>query len=178
MNDPKVTEPTDEAVLFRLDSDEKLHRMLEKMTIPNGISWNKKNDIMYLTDTPTHNIYAFDFDADTGNISNQRVFFHLDGGGAPDGHVRDVEDCIWHACYSESRVIRISPEGKITGEVSLPTRNPTCPVFVGRELFITSAKEDEPDKYPESAKYAGSLFRVDVGVRGQGRNKARFQQAA
>jgi sugar lactone lactonase YvrE len=177
MNDPKEAEVTNEAVLFRLDTDGSLHRILEDASIANGISWNEKDDTMYWTDTPTNNVYAFDFDAKTGNISNRRVFYHHpddESCGHPDGHSRDVEGNTWHACYGGSRVVKISPEGKLVGEISLPTRNPTCPVFVGTELFITTAQEDEPNQYPESAKYAGNVFRIDVGVEGMPKHKARM----
>ena len=53
MNDPKVQEPTDEGVLFRLDPDMTLHRMIEKVTIPNGMGWNADDNVMYFTDSPT-----------------------------------------------------------------------------------------------------------------------------
>ena len=150
MNDPLLKEPEDPGVVFRLDTDGTLHRVIEKGPVtPNGISWNEKNDTMYLTDSPENNILAFDFDVESGAISNKRVFFHNNEESNIDGHVRDVEDCIWHACYGGSKVIRISPEGQVIGEISLPTRNVTCPAFVGTELFVTSAKEDETEKNPE-----------------------------
>lgn len=158
--------------LYRL-SNGQLDEMENGMTIPNGISWNTKNDTMYLTDSPSRNVYAYDFDSVSGNISNKRVFFHLeDQTCVPDGHAMDIEENIWHACYGGWKVIRISPDGKITGEISLPTRNITCPVFAGTELFITSAQESEPEEYPESARYGGSLFRVDVGIRGMPKYEA------
>ena len=177
MNDPEEAEITNEAVLFRLDTDGSFHRVLEEVSISNGISWNEKDDTMYWTDTPTNNVYAFDFDAGTGKISNRKVFYHHsdeESSGSPDGHTRDVKGNIWQACYGGSRVIKISPEGTVVGEISLPTRNPTCPVFIGTELFITSAQEDEPHKYPESAKSAGCVFRLDVGVEGMPKYKARI----
>lgn len=179
MNDPKEAEITKEAVLFRLDTDGSFHRILEEATISNGISWNENDETMYWTDTAANNVHAFDFDAQSGNITNRRVFYHHhqeeDGSsGSPDGHSRDVQGNIWHACYGGSKVIKISPAGRLVGEISLPTRNPTCPVFVGTELFITTAQEDEPDRYPESAKYAGSVFRIDVGVEGMPKHKARI----
>src|SRR5271163_1727615 len=89
MADVRIKVPADEGVLFRLDPDGSLHRMLEKLTIPNGISWNKKNDTMYFTDTVPNKVYAFDYVASTGDISNQRVFFHNDEPYSLDGHVRD-----------------------------------------------------------------------------------------
>ncbi len=40
MNDPKVKEPAAEGVVFRLDPDMSLHRMIEGVTIPNGMGWS------------------------------------------------------------------------------------------------------------------------------------------
>ena len=176
MNDPKVLEPKLEGVLFRLDPDLQVHRMREPMMIPNGIGWNDENETMYLTDSPTGKIFAFDFDASTGSISNDRVHFEVEGPGVPDGFAIDVEGCIWSALYGGGKVIRVSPEGKLIGEISLPTRNITCATFVGTELFITTAKdEDNDDKLPNSVRYSGRLYKIDVGVRGQPKHQFRFQ---
>lgn len=174
MNDPKVKEPTDEGVLFRLDPDLNLHRVIENVTIPNGIGWSVDNRTMYFTDSPTKNISKFTYDSVTGDISDRKIFFHWDGEGVPDGFVIDVEGCLWVAICGGSKVIRIAPEGddgKVIGEISLPTRRVTCPTFVGEELFISSAEEEEPDRYPQSTDFAGNLFRIHVGVRGLRRHK-------
>lgn len=176
MNDPKVQAPVNEGVLFRLDPDMKLHRMVEQVTIPNGIGWNLANDTMYLTDSPTGKIYAFDFQAETGAISNRRVHYDLGEPKEPDGFAIDVEGCIWSAIYGGGKVIRISPEGKLIGEISLPTRNVTCPAFVGTELFITTARDEaNDDQFPDSVRYGGRLFKIDVGIKGQPKHKFRFQ---
>lgn len=53
------------------------------------------------------------------------------------------------------------------GQGSLPTRCVTCPVFVGELLFVTGAAEADPKAFPDSVKFAGSLFRVNVRVQGQ-----------
>uniref|UniRef100_A0A093VI65 SMP-30/Gluconolactonase/LRE-like region domain-containing protein n=1 Tax=Talaromyces marneffei PM1 TaxID=1077442 RepID=A0A093VI65_TALMA len=112
MNDPAYTNGKFDPVgiLFRLDTDGTLHRVLENVTIPNGISFSLDNKTMYWTDTPTGNIYAFDYDVSTGNISNQRVFWHSDLGG-PDGHAMDVEGNLWVALWGGWKVVRVSPEG-------------------------------------------------------------------
>lgn len=176
MNDPKVQEPNDEGVLFRLDTDLKLHRVIEPIMIPNGIGWNDEDDTMFLTDSPAGRIYAFDFDPKTGNISNQRTYFESKGPAIPDGFAIDVEGCIWSALYGGGKVIRISPTGEPIGEILLPTRNITCAAFVGTELFITTAKDDvNDDKLPNSVRCSGNLYKVDVGVRGQPKNQFRFQ---
>ncbi|KZF26206.1 hypothetical protein L228DRAFT_235308 [Xylona heveae TC161] len=175
MNDPKVKKPTDEGVLFRLDPDLTLHRMIKKVSIPNGIGWSADDKTMYFTDSPSGNIYAYDFDAESGSISNRRVFFHAEDGIEPDGFAIDEHGYIWTAQFGGGKVLRVSPDGKVVGQVNVPTRCPTCPGFVGDELFITSAAEEEPDKYPNSVRYAGSLFRVKVGVKGQKPHSFKYQ---
>ena len=60
MDDPKVKEPpTDEGVLFRLDPDMSLHRMIENVSIPNGICFSPDEKTMYFIDSPTNNGKAF-----------------------------------------------------------------------------------------------------------------------
>ena len=169
MCDPKVTGPSDEGVVFRLDPDMKLHRVIENVTIPNGIGWSADDKTMYFTDSPTKTIFKFDYDSVTGHVSNRRPHFILEDAAddaVPDGFAMDVDGCIWTAVFGAGKVLRISAEGKVTGEISLPTRCISCPRFAGEDLFITSAEEEDPDSYPESVKYAGSVFRVHVGVEG------------
>lgn len=154
-------------VVFRLDPDLSLHRMIEGVTIPNGITWSADDKTMYFADSPTKNIFAYDFDAETGSISNKRVFYRVENeNGVPDGHVIDEEGCMWTAVHGIGKVLRISPQGKLLAEISIPTRCPTCPAFVDEDLYITSAEEEMPDQFPESKKYNGSLFKINVGVKG------------
>ncbi|KAL8811142.1 MAG: hypothetical protein Q9200_002025 [Gallowayella weberi] len=168
MNDPKVQGPTSEGVVFRLDPDLTLHRMMEKVTIPNGMGWSGDDKKMFFIDSPTANIFVYDFDVDSGTISNRKVFFHYedDEGGVPDGFAMDSKGNLWTAICGGGKVLKVSPEGKIVGEIEMPTRMISCPGFAGEELFVTSAEEEEPEKYPDSVKYGGSLFRVNVGITG------------
>lgn len=142
--------------------------MLPDVTIPNGIGWSPDQRIMYFTHSPTREVFAFDYDAASGNISNKRLFYQHSGTAEPDGMRVDVQGHIWQAFYGEGMVLRINPEGQVVGKISLPTKNITCVQFVGDDLVITSAADDgEADSnWPESARLGGALFRVDVGVKG------------
>ncbi|KAF1817006.1 hypothetical protein P152DRAFT_510318 [Eremomyces bilateralis CBS 781.70] len=170
MNDDSVKEPTNEAFVLRYGPDpvRPPRRFLDGLTIPNGIAWSPDGSIMYLCDSPSKNLYAFDFDVNNIDhpISNQRVLFHLEGDGVPDGHAVDVEGCIWQAIYGGGKVLRISPEGRVLTEIHLPTRCVTCPTFAGTDLYITTAEEGNPKTYPESARFGGRVFRCHVGVEG------------
>lgn len=139
--------------------------MRASLTIPNGVGWSLDHRTQYFTHSTEKRIIAFDYDAATGDLSNERTFWTHDGNGDPDGFKMDEDGYIWQAIYGESRVLRISPGGKVVGEIKYPTRAITCPTFVGTELWVTSADEED-DNEVESKKYGGGVFKVDVGVRG------------
>lgn len=56
-------------------------------------------------------------------------------------------------------MLRISPEGQVVGEIKYPTKAITCPLFIGTELWVTSASEEDD-------AYRGGIFKVDVGIGG------------
>ena len=141
--------------------------MLDGFTIPNGGAWSPDDKLFYWADSATGNIFVFDFDGDAGTIANKRVFFHVDQEDCvPDGFCVDEEGHIWVAVHGMGKVLRVTPQGCVVAEISLPTRCVTCPCFVGEDLYITSMFEVAPEKYPDSVKYEGNLFRCHVGVRG------------
>ncbi|KAF2666748.1 putative anterior fat body protein [Microthyrium microscopicum] len=164
MNHPLIEAPGPVGTVFRLDPDLSLHKMIEGISIPNGVSWSKDEKTLFIADSSTHVISAYDYDIETGNISNKRPFFDARdiGGGEPDGEAIDDEDHMWSAVYGTGKVIRISPAGKVVAEIQLPTPYITCPAFVDDWLYVTSATED-PKGGP---KLQGALFRCKVGVKG------------
>ncbi|KAJ5675525.1 hypothetical protein N7462_008422 [Penicillium macrosclerotiorum] len=176
MNDPKVQAPRAEGTLFRLDPDLNLHAVVPHATIPNGIGWSPDEATMYWTDSATHCIFAFDFDAATGMLSRRRVLVNVGEGLEPDGLAVDEAGNLWSAIYGGSRILRVSPKGEVTGVVEVPTKNPTCVAFVGTELWITSAADGRNvEEGGESVKMGGCVFRVDVGVRGLPKHEFRFE---
>ncbi|KAL1305220.1 hypothetical protein AAFC00_002138 [Neodothiora populina] len=181
MNDPLIHEPSPEGVLFRLDSDLSLHRIIEPVTIPNGISWTPDGKSVYFTDSPTTEIKKYPYDAATGKIdvSAAKPFFKCPiEGGVPDGHCQDAEGCFWIAMHGTWKVVRLNPDGEIIAEIELPTRCVTCPGIAGQDLYITTAADEEPEKYPESTKLQGATFKVPIGVSGCPLNKFRMTTIA
>lgn len=75
--------------LFRLDG-RKLTRIFPNTNISNGIAWTKDNKTMYFNDSGDRVIYQFDYDLDTGEISNNRILVDLrekDFEGAESGSI-------------------------------------------------------------------------------------------
>ncbi|RPA97393.1 regucalcin like protein [Choiromyces venosus 120613-1] len=167
MNDPHVGEPQQEGCVFRLDPDLTHHRMIENVSIPNGMGWSPDDKTMYFTDSPTRNIVAYDYDSETGSVSNKRTLFTVEEEGVvPDGCTIDTEGFLWIALHEGSRVIRIPPEGKILGKI-------TCPIFGGldlNELFTTAGVGEEEPK-PEGSVDNGAVFRIRTSSKGLPANK-------
>ncbi|KAI6090397.1 regucalcin [Hypoxylon rubiginosum] len=156
-----------EGSLFLIDAAAGTTRTIRHpVTIPNSVGWSPDNRTLYFTDSTARTIHAYDYDVTSGAVSNERPFYVHDGPGEPDGFRVDVEGNLWQAVYGESRVLKITAQGKLVGEIRLPTRCITCPQFVGTELFITSAGMEPGEGTDEEVELSGALFRVDVSVKG------------
>lgn len=110
-------------------------------------------------------IWAFDFDLDSGTLTNRRLF-HRPARGRPDGAAVDVDGCYWYAAVDGGCLVRLDPEGRQMQVTDLPVSRPTKPAFGGADLstlFVTSMSiGTEPAREP----LAGCVFAVDAGVRG------------
>lgn len=177
MFDPMVSEFSNEGAVFRLNPDMSLDRPMSNICIPNGTTWSKDDKTMFFADSPSKTIFQFDFDAATGNISNKRPFFVMPKDNrygekaVPDGHCIDEEGYMWTALHGGHHVLRISPQGEIVAEIKVPTNRPTCPCFVGEELFITSSGGAGGKDGGRADEWAGACFKINVGVRGLKRFK-------
>ncbi|KAF2786867.1 SGL-domain-containing protein [Melanomma pulvis-pyrius CBS 109.77] len=184
MNDPLVTKVIDEGAIFRLDPDLTLHRPLSNITIPNGTTWNAPDTTMFWTDSPFKTIYQFDYSPTTGAVTNRRPYFVMPEDNrygedaVPDGHCLDVEGYMWTALHGGSHVLRISPQGEIVAEIKLPTLQPTCPAFCGEDLVITSAGGTSGPDGKGVDEFAGSVFKIHVGVKGLKKFKFKFSGEA
>lgn len=157
------------AALYSIENGEPRQRQ-DSITISNGIVWSKDGSTMYYIDTPDENVKAFDFDVQTGHISNERVVIEIGGLGYPDGMAIDSEDMLWIALWNGNMVGRWNPQtGALIGKVNVPAHNITSCAFVGDgldSLVITSARVDMTVEELGTYPLAGSLFVVVPGVSG------------
>jgi len=157
--------------LYRLDADLSVHRMVDGVTISNGLDWSLDGRTMYYVDTPTRRIDRFDFDPATGSIANRRPFVTIPlGDGNPDGLTVDAEGAVWLALWDGWVVRRYLPDGTVEREIRLPCSEVSCPVFGGPdldELYVTTAWELLSAEQHAAEPLAGGLFRARPGVRGR-----------
>jgi sugar lactone lactonase YvrE len=155
--------------LYRLDADLNLTRVLENVTISNGLGWSPDGTTMYYVDTPTMRIDAFDFDPQTGTPSRRRKFARLKGPGRPDGICVDVDGAVWVATWPGWSVERYLPDGSLDAVIPLPVAQVSSCVFGGPgldQLFITTASVGLSAADLDAQPLAGGLFRANPGVHG------------
>ena len=151
----------------------KLTKCVSPVSISNGIGWSKDNKTMYYNDSLPAKVYRFDFNVDTGTISNQQVLIDYSKDkslGLPDGLCTDVEGRLWIASYGGKTGVNCwdAQTGEHIRSIPMPgVCNVTSCCFGGPNcewLFVTSANVfQDPSEYPN----AGSIFIVKgLGTRG------------
>lgn len=157
--------------LYMLGADLQPRRRWGDITVANGLAWDPDGVTFYYIDSPTREVAAFDYDAETGDISNRRVIIPIpQGEGFPDGMTIDRDGKLWIALWQGWGVVRYDPKtGERLGKIDLPVEKATSCTFGGEnldELYITSARIGLDDAALEAQPSAGGLFKVKPGAKG------------
>lgn len=167
-----VTEDGPNGALYRLDPDLSLHKLDDGIIVSNGPCWSPDGKIFYFSDTWSGEIWAYDYDLETGNVSNRRTFAKLDTstGGAADGSTVDAEGYLWNAQVYDGKVIRYAPDGTVDRVIEMPVKKVTSVNFGGPNmdvLFVTSMAKPPLPRFPEDGILRGSVFAIHgLGTRG------------
>ena len=157
--------------LYRVEPDGMATVTRTEIGVPNGLAFSPDGQTMYWADTHRDTVWAYDYEVETGEATNERVFLDFTSlPGRPDGACVDAEGGYWIACVYGSAVLRVTPDGDVDRQIAVPTLKPTMPAFGGPDLstlFVTSiggggSHAPDPDD-PE----AGGLFAIELDVRGR-----------
>lgn len=164
--------------LWRLDHDLSITKVDGGIICSNGPCWSPDDRTFYFADTFQEEIWAYDYDIETGTPSHRRVFVSTrDDFGVADGSTVDAEGYFWNAQLIGGELIRYAPDGTIDRRIGMPVRNITSVNFGGSnldEIYVTSmARVKHPavhDLFAVEAKpqfAAGHLFRIrGLGIKG------------
>ena len=154
--------------LYRLNTDLTLDKIESNLGIPNTFIWNPDNTKFYFTDSMEGIIYSYDFNEKSGEITNKTNFATFNRG-VPDGSTMDNEGFVWNCRWGGSCVVRLDPLGRVDRVLEVPIANVTNCVFGGKDLktlFITTARQGLSKEYVKKNPYAGSLFAIDLSIKG------------
>lgn len=149
-----------------------LRKLFPGITIPNATCFSPDGATAYFTDTKIGRLMTVPVDPASGLPAGEpRVLFdHSGGQGGLDGAVVDEEGAIWVSLWGASGVMALSPQGDVLRSLPVPTRQPTCPAFIGPDLdrlIVTSAWEGMDATARHADADAGKTFILDIPVRGR-----------
>jgi sugar lactone lactonase YvrE len=157
--------------LYRFGADLQPVRVEEGICCSNGLGWSPDSKTMYFTESFRHRIFAYDFDAASGNVSNRRVFVSLDPheSAFPDGLTVDAEGYVWSAQPMFGRLARYAPDGKLERVIELPVSRGTSVMFGGLDLdvlYVTTMRATLSEAQLAEEPLAGSLLALRPGIKG------------
>lgn len=170
-----VTTKTRPGCLYRIDPDCGTHCLLDDVRGSNGMGFTLDHTGFYYTDSDKGVIYYFDYDVETGAITNQRDWVRIPAEeGVPDGMTVDSEGHVWSARWGGGCVVRYAPDGREDGRISFPALKVSSCTFGGdgyRDLYVTTAGGDRKE---DNGPGSGALFRVHPGVCGVPEHRSRI----
>ncbi|QVW26338.1 SMP-30/gluconolactonase/LRE family protein [Pseudomonas hormoni] len=160
-----------DGALYRYSAGQRgpLDAQLGGFIVPNGLGFSPDGRTMYLSDShpSVQQIWAFDYDADSGTPSSRRLFVDMHQfPGRPDGAAVDADGCYWICANDAGLIHRFTPDGRLDRSLAVPVKKPTMCAFGGSRLdtlFVTSIRPGD-DHDPQSL--AGGVFALDPGVTG------------
>ncbi|KPJ05110.1 Regucalcin [Papilio xuthus] len=164
--------------LYRIDTNGQVNKLDENITISNGLAWDKDGKTLYYVDSMDC-IRRYDYDIETGNISNcQKLFIPKDHGinGICDGLTIDTEDNLWVAVYQGSLVLKIDGKtGEIIQKITIPNSEVTSLAFGGENLDILYVTTGNGRWKKTETEWGAALYEVKgLGVRGYPAFKAKI----
>ncbi|PSJ64312.1 SMP-30/gluconolactonase/LRE family protein [Kumtagia ephedrae] len=158
--------------LYRLDPDFTVTQMETGIIVSNGPCWSPDGDIFYFADSWSGEIWAYDYDQETGSVSNRRTFTKIDTsrGGAADGSTVDAEGFLWNAQVYDGKLVRYAPDGSVDRVIDMPVKKVTSVMFGGPNLdilYVTSMAKPPLPRFPGDGVLRGSLFAIHgLGIKG------------
>ncbi len=152
--------------LHRWDGELPSTVVVDGLTLPNGLGWTTDNRRMFLVDSLLHTVLVGSFDADNGVLGELSQLASIPDG-LPDGLAVDEEDCLWVALWGASTVVRLSPDGRTIGVITMPVSQPSsCCFGPDGYLYVTSARNGLDEAALRNEPLAGSVFAVQTGLSG------------
>ena len=160
-----------DGMLYRYSAGQRgpLEAQLSGFIVPNGLGFSPDGRTMYLSDSHplVQQIWAFDYDTDSGTPSNRRLFVDMNQfAGRPDGAAVDAEGGYWICANDAGLIHRFTPDGRLDRSLAVPVKKPSMCAFGGSRLdtlFVTSIR---PGDDHDEQSLAGGVFALNPGVKG------------
>jgi D-xylonolactonase len=169
--------------LYRINPDYTMDLLDDGIALSNGMAFSSDNTLFYYADSGERSIYVYDFEIETGCVSNKRIFAKNNGAGIPDGITVDRDGYVWCAMWYEGAVYRYDPDGNVERIIPFPVKQISSIAFGGEHLnllFATSAKSLfksslMPGNFDKNAETGGAVYYIRTQITGKIENRVDFK---
>ncbi|MDQ2656415.1 MAG: SMP-30/gluconolactonase/LRE family protein, partial [Bacteroidota bacterium] len=149
--------------LYCVDKDLGVNRVLDGLTIANGMGWSPDGTYMYFIDSADYAVRRYKFSRDSIGLEEEKIVLRFEEAeGLPDGMCVDSEGNLWIGFWGGNRIGCYDPvTGKHLIDVKVPAPNVTACCFGGADLktlYITTAREGLTSDQLREFPLSGSLF--------------------
>jgi sugar lactone lactonase YvrE len=153
--------------LYRVDLDGTVLAALTGLAVAAGIAWSPDDDVLYLVDSGTGTVTAFDYDVDLGTLGPPRALIEFagSGSGSPQGLAVDLAGHLWIVLGGAGEVRRYSSAGAPEEVVRVPATQVTGCAFAGAAvdvLVVSTAADGLSRREQVTQPDAGRLFTTRV----------------
>lgn len=160
----KLVDQSDEyelGSLYCLDLDRKCKRVLNDISISNGLCWHPNGNFVYHADSPKQLVKRYDYDRKAAEFSRETSYIDTLSKGYPDGGICDKYGRYWHARWADASVVCVDFNGGEIDRLELPVTQVSA-VAIGGPckdlLFVTSASIGLNQNILSKQGQAGNVF--------------------
>lgn len=130
--------------MFARSRKKALKKIIDGKFFPNGLAFTPDGKSLVIAETYKKRLWKGDWNPETLEWSNPRIFAETGGNIGPDGMAFGDDGNLYVAVFGGGAVKIVSPEGKIAGEIKLEGQNPSnCAFIPGGGLLITETEKSQ-----------------------------------
>ena len=160
----------DTGKLYCLNHDHTWNILEENIYITNGMGWSPDKKMFYLIDTNRNVMYSYDYDLESGLITNRKNHITWSKNEYPDGMTIDSEGGFWVAMWEGYKISHFDASGKWIEDIPLPVKHVTSCCFAGEDLkslIVTTSMLNLSEKQRAENRLAGRCFKIETNIKGQ-----------
>jgi sugar lactone lactonase YvrE len=153
----------------------RLRVIADGFTVGNGPCWSPDDRVLYLADSFARRIYSYDYDIETGDVGDRRIFAGTQAlGGIPDGATVDEEGMVWVAICEGAKVVAFAPDGEVQRVIEMPVSHPSSVTFGGPGLDLLYVTSIDPVALGKASEPSGGMTFVIDGLGARGLEETRY----
>ena len=139
----------------------------------NGPCWSPDGKTFYISETIGGIVFQYDYDLESGDVTNKRIFARVEDGALLDGSTVDAEGRFWTTSMAKGKILCFAPTGELETEIDLPTLWPSSVMFGGPNLASLYFTSVDPETFKLGTDENGGYLYVIEGLGAKGLAEAR-----